>query len=75
MKHSEFWQVVDAVLGSAYGRSVAADLALPRLGSRTANRALEDGVPPDQVWAAMCEELELPEAARWHHRRDPRERR
>lgn len=74
MKHSEFWQVLDVVLGSAYGRSLAADLSLARLGNRTADRALADGEAPDQVWAAMCEELGLPDSARWYHRRDPKER-
>lgn len=75
MKHSEFWTVVDEVLGPAYGRSLAADLALPALGGRTAVAALADGVAPGTVWAAVCAEMDLDDRARWHHRTDPDERR
>lgn len=71
MKHSEFWQVVEATFG-AYGRSLAADLVLTRLG-RTGVRALADGVAPRDVWDALCDEMELDEATRWRHRRDPKE--
>ncbi|MFC7405323.1 DUF3046 domain-containing protein [Georgenia alba] len=75
MRHSEFWQVVDEVLGETYGRSVAQDLVLPGAGGRTAVEALDAGVPPRRVWDAVCDELELGETARWHHRIDPRRRR
>src|SRR5690606_12138629 len=74
VKHSEFWHVVDEVLGEAYGRSLAADLVLPGAGNRTAREALEAGVPPRTVWNAVCDELDLDETARWHHRVDPRNR-
>ena len=32
VKHSEFWNAVETVFGSAYGRSLAQDLVLPGLG-------------------------------------------
>ena len=32
VKHSEFWNAVEAVFGPAYGRSLAQDLVLPGLG-------------------------------------------
>jgi hypothetical protein len=73
VKHSEFWRVVEETLGVGHGRSVAEDLVLTPVGGRTAVQALADGVPPRQVWDAICDEMELGEAARWHHRRDPKE--
>ncbi|MFH5822539.1 DUF3046 domain-containing protein [Georgenia sp. AZ-5] len=75
MKHSEFWQVVEETFGAGYGRSLAEDLVLAGAGGRTAAQALADGVPPREVWDAMCDEMELDDATRWRHRRDPKERR
>ncbi|WP_341360603.1 DUF3046 domain-containing protein [Georgenia sp. M64] len=72
MKHSEFWQVLEATFGAGYGRSVAEDLVLASVGGRTAARALADGVPPRTVWDAVCDEMELDDATRWRHRREPR---
>ena len=43
VKHSEFWNAVEAVFGPAYGRSLAQDLVLPGLGV-TCVQALDDGV-------------------------------
>lgn len=37
-----------------------ADLALPSLGHRTAAHALSDGVPPRDVWLALCVETDVP---------------
>lgn len=68
VKHSEFWEAVDATLGRAHGRSLVTDLVLAPLGGRSAAQGLDDGVPPQTVWDAICEEMELGEAARWHHR-------
>lgn len=74
MRQSEFTSVVDEVLGSAYGRSIVTDLVLPGVRYRTAEQALIDGEPPQLVWNAVCEELELDEQARWHHRMDSESR-
>jgi hypothetical protein len=37
---------------------------MPELGSRTAKEALDAGVPPKQVWAAVHAALGLPESER-----------
>ncbi|TRW45032.1 DUF3046 domain-containing protein [Georgenia yuyongxinii] len=74
MKHSEFWQVVEEAFGAGYGRSLAADLVLTGVGGRTAAQALDAGVAPREVWAALCDEMEVDDATRWRHRRDPKER-
>ena len=67
MKHSEFYEAVEATFGSALGRSYVSDLYLASLGA-TARDALSD-----EVWATLCEETGR-EDARWIHRVDPRER-
>ncbi|RAX19355.1 MULTISPECIES: DUF3046 domain-containing protein [Actinomyces] len=74
MKHSEFWRAVDTVFGSAYGRSLAQDLVLSGIG-RTSVEALEAGVPPRDVWHALCDDTDRSEADRWVFRDDPRRRR
>ena len=71
VKHSEFWNAVEAVFGPAYGRSLAQDLVLPGLGV-TCVQALDDGVAPERVWGLLCEETERSDAERWIFRSDPR---
>jgi hypothetical protein len=46
-------------LGDTYAESWARDQYLPELGSRTVTQALDAGVPPKQVWAAVCDTLRL----------------
>lgn len=68
VKHSEFRQALEETFGSAYGRTLAAELVLLPLGNRTPDQALADGVPPQEVWDAVCEEMELDERVRCRHR-------
>ncbi|WP_152192133.1 DUF3046 domain-containing protein [Georgenia satyanarayanai] len=68
MKHSEFRQALEETFGSAYGRTLAAELVLVPLGNRTADAALAAGVAPQEVWDAVCEEMDLGERVRWRHR-------
>lgn len=74
MKHSEFWQALETVYGSAYGRSLAQDLVLPGI-DQTSVDALAAGVAPRDVWHALCDETEVSEADRWVFRQDPRQAR
>ncbi len=55
---------MDARFGARYAGSVAADLAISSLGSRTINESLAAGVPPKRVWEAVCEAVEVPVAER-----------
>jgi hypothetical protein len=74
VRYREFWQLVDEVLGSAHGRVLVADLVLTGLDQRTAQQALDDGVEPRDVWHALCDELDIPDARRWgsdRHRQAP----
>lgn len=64
MRLSEFWELADAVFGPAYSRTLAREIALTSLGSRTPTVALEAGVAPRDVWHAWCDEMEIPAAER-----------
>mgnify|MGYP000871084632 FL=1 len=72
MRYSEFWELVDDVLGPG-GRTVARDLVLDALADRTAQQSLDDGEEPVRVWRALCDALEVPPALRWGRDR-PRRR-
>ena len=71
VKYSEFWNAVEAVFGTAYGRSLAQDLVLPGLGV-TCVQALDTGVAPERVWGLLCDETERSDDERWIFRSDPR---
>jgi hypothetical protein len=63
MRRSEFLRAVDDEFG---GRSSALvnDLVLGAVGGRTAAQALQDGVAPRDIWIALCDETDVPEARR-----------
>lgn len=60
MRHTEFWDRMDAALGPAYSRSWAERFVMADLGGRTAQEALEAGVSPKEVWRAVHAALDLP---------------
>jgi len=64
MRHTEFWDRLDHALGPAWSRSWAELFVIGELDSRTAVEALDAGVAPKQVWAAVWRVLELPETDR-----------
>ena len=64
MRHTEFWALMDAALGDAYSRSWAELTVIGELGSRTTREALDAGVPPKEVWAAVRRQLGLSDAWR-----------
>lgn len=64
MRHSEFWQAMDHVFGKDYAKSLASDLVMGRLGGRTAAEALAGAVDPREVWAALCDAMDVPEPRR-----------
>jgi hypothetical protein len=51
-------------LGPAYYRAWAGQFVMADLGGRTAQEALDAGVPPKQVWAAVWRALNLPASER-----------
>ncbi|MCC2033847.1 DUF3046 domain-containing protein [Microbacterium allomyrinae] len=74
MRRSEF----DRAVAQEFGRSAVAmktDLVLSAVGGRTADEAIEAGVPPREVWLALCEEADVPAERRYGvGRLDPRRR-
>ncbi|GAA1742111.1 DUF3046 domain-containing protein [Isoptericola hypogeus] len=69
MRYREFGELVDEVFGPAYGRALVREQVLPRMEDRTPEEALEAGVEPRDVWHALCDALDVPDARRWG--RDP----
>lgn len=63
MRHTEFWLRMDDALGPAYARAWAGQFVIAELESRTAREALDAGVAPRLVWAAVWRALELPVSA------------
>lgn len=74
MRRSEFDRAVaDEFRGGA--TAVVTDLVLTAVGGRTAAEALEAGVPPREVWLALCEEMDVPAERRYGvGRLEPRRR-
>ena len=64
MRHTEFWARMESALGPAYARAWAQQFVLGDLGERTVVQALDDGVAPKAVWAAVWRALELPASER-----------
>ena len=64
MRHTEFWDRMDDALGSAYARTWAEQFVIRHLGGRTAQEALDAGVPPKEVWRAVWAALDLPASQR-----------
>ncbi|MGN6162839.1 MAG: DUF3046 domain-containing protein [Marmoricola sp.] len=60
MRHTEFWQRMEAALGPGYARSWAQLQVLAELEGRTVDEALSAGVPPKTVWRAVWAHLRLP---------------
>jgi len=64
MRHTEFWARLDHALGKAYSRTWAELTVVRDLDGRTTKEALDAGVPPKQVWAAVWSALALPASER-----------
>jgi hypothetical protein len=60
VRHTEFWTRMEHALGPSYARSWASLYVIAALGGRTAQEALDAGVPAKEVWRAVWEVLELP---------------
>ena len=65
VREREFWELVDEVFGRAYGRSLACDQRMDRLGGRNAVEALEAGEEPRVVWNVLCDQMGVSDGERW----------
>jgi DUF3046 family protein len=61
---TEFWARMRAQFGEVYAQSVAKDYVFAKLGDRTIDRALADGVDAKAVWRAVVETFDVPERLR-----------
>ena len=61
---TEFWNRMNAQFGEVYAQSVAQDFVFDKLGERTVERALADGVDAKAVWRAVCDTFKVPETLR-----------
>lgn len=64
MKVSEFHRAVADEFGP-FGRVLVRDTVVVALGNRTAEAALEAGIPARDVWLALCAAQDVPRS-RWH---------
>lgn len=64
VRRSEFLRAVDDEFG---GRATALlhDLVLDAVGGSTATEAMDAGVPPREVWLALCAETDVPAERRY----------
>ena len=60
MRLTVFWELMNRRFGEVYAASLAQDAVLAALGGRTVTEALEAGVDPKDVWAAVCEYADVP---------------
>lgn len=74
MRRSEFLRAVEVEFGPR-AQTVLRDLVLDAVGGRSASEALEAGVPPRDIWLAVCAETDVPENRRYGAGRlEPRRR-
>lgn len=64
MRLSEFRFAVHQEFGD-YGRVVVRDLVLTEMGGRTAEEAIAAGMPPREIWLALCRASDVPRE-RWY---------
>lgn len=64
MRHTLFRRRMVEEFGELRADMLASDHVLTSLGGRTVDEALESGVPPKEVWLAVCETFEVPKARR-----------
>ena len=61
---TEFWARMRGQFGDVYAQSVAKDFVFAKLGDRTIESALADGVDTKLVWRAVAETFDVPEKLR-----------
>lgn len=64
MRRSEFLRAVEDEFGGRAG-ALLSDLVLGDLTGQTAAEALDAGVPPREIWLALCAEMDVPAERRY----------
>jgi hypothetical protein len=57
---SEFLRALADEFGEVMSHSVSKDVIVGSLGNRSAIEALDSGIDPKVVWAALCEVMDVP---------------
>ncbi|QUH01271.1 DUF3046 domain-containing protein [Saccharopolyspora erythraea] len=60
MRHTVFRRWMAAEFGQTRAEMLAQDHVFSSLGGRTVDEALEAGMPPKEVWTAVCDAFEVP---------------
>lgn len=63
MRESRFWALMEDEFGENYAHVLAGELVISRY-QLTARAALAAGLPPRDVWEAICEQQDVPEERR-----------
>lgn len=50
--------------GETYAPTLAREHVMSALGERSALQALAAGLPPRQIWLALCDDMDVPEDRR-----------
>jgi len=75
MRLSEFWLAVSDEFGPEYSRVLTSDLVLGEIGGLTAEQGIARGVPPREIWLALCEAMDVPANRRYGvGQREPKRR-
>ena len=61
---TEFRALMSEYFGNR-ARSVAKDHVFGALGDRTADQAIDAGLPAREVWFAVCDAFDVPSTLRW----------
>jgi hypothetical protein len=64
MRNTVFRRLMAEEFGQPRASTLAADHVLSALGGRTADQALAAGLDAKEVWAAVCDEFEVPRERR-----------
>ena len=64
MRITVFRKQMAGEFGPVRGEMVAQDHVLSALGGLTPDQALEAGIPPKEIWLAVCDAFDVPEQRR-----------
>lgn len=64
MRNTVFRKLMADEFGQVRAEMVARDHVMSALGGRTADQALEAGVPAKEIWRAVCDAFDVPEHRR-----------
>lgn len=60
MRHTAFRNQMAEEFGQVRAEMLAQDHVMSSLGGRTVDQALDSGMYPKQVWAAVCDAFDIP---------------